>query len=167
MCTLILCLGFLGNFFHCLVGCFSMVVWTPSVLSVLYAYVLYVYICTCSEQLSMFHMVRRSRNPLIIITIVITATIIFCVKARNSLMLSLRPPFHSPSFGFPFYAFGSFQFFTIFSSFFIFFLFYVSFILCLDPSLYFLAFFPLGPDFFLFVFIFRDTKGMCHRSLKS
>ena len=35
-------LGFMGNFFfHCLVGCFSMIVWTPAVSSVLYACVLY------------------------------------------------------------------------------------------------------------------------------
>ena len=29
--------GFHGFFFNCLVGCFSMIVWTPAVLSVLYA----------------------------------------------------------------------------------------------------------------------------------
>ena len=36
-------LGFYGYFFffNCLVGCFSMIVWTPSVLGVLYACVLY------------------------------------------------------------------------------------------------------------------------------
>ena len=28
-------------FFVCLVGCFSMIIWTPAVLSVLYAYVLH------------------------------------------------------------------------------------------------------------------------------
>ena len=43
--------------------------WTPAVLSVLYACVLYFCICTCSAQLSMFHMERRSRNTLIIIII--------------------------------------------------------------------------------------------------
>ena len=64
MCTLILC------FFNCLVGCFSMIIWTPSVLSVLYACVLYFYICPCSAQLSMFHMERSSRNTLITIIIV-------------------------------------------------------------------------------------------------
>ena len=52
---------------NCLVGCFSMIVWTPAVLSVLYACVLYFCICTCSAQLSMFHRERRSRNTLIII----------------------------------------------------------------------------------------------------
>ena len=55
--------GFYGYFFlKCLVGCFSMIVWTPAVLSVLYACALYFCICTCSVQLSMFHMERRSRN---------------------------------------------------------------------------------------------------------
>ena len=48
-----------------------MIVWTPAVLSVLYACVLYFCICTCSAQLSMFHMERHSRNTLIIIIIVI------------------------------------------------------------------------------------------------
>ena len=57
--------GFYGLFF--LVGCFSMFVWTPAVLSVLYAYVLYFCICPCSAQFSMFHLERRSRNMLIII----------------------------------------------------------------------------------------------------
>ena len=58
--------GFLWVFFLCLVGCL-----TPTVLSVLYACVLYFCICTCSTQLSMFHMERRSRNMLIIIIIII------------------------------------------------------------------------------------------------
>ena len=44
-----------------------MIIWTPAVLSVLYACVLYCCICTCSAQLSMFHMERRSRNTFIII----------------------------------------------------------------------------------------------------
>ena len=42
-----------------------MIIWTPTVLSVLYACVSYFCICTCSAQLSMFHMERRSRNTLI------------------------------------------------------------------------------------------------------
>ena len=56
---------FLGLLFYCLVGCFSMVVWIPAVLSVLYACVLHFCTCTCSTHLSMFHMERRSRNTLI------------------------------------------------------------------------------------------------------
>ena len=60
MCTLTRYLGFMRNFFNCLVGCFSMI-WISAVLSVLYAYVLYCCICACSAQLSMFHMERRSR----------------------------------------------------------------------------------------------------------
>ena len=48
-----------------------MIIWTPTVLSVLYACVLYFCICTCSAQLSMFHMERRCRNTLIIIIIII------------------------------------------------------------------------------------------------
>ena len=63
--------GLYGYSFLCLVGCFSMIIWTPTVLSVLYACVLYFCIWTCSAQLSMFHMERRSRNTLIIITIII------------------------------------------------------------------------------------------------
>ena len=48
-----------------------MIIWTPAVLSVLYACVLYFCICTCSAQLTMFHKERRSRNTLIIIIIII------------------------------------------------------------------------------------------------
>ena len=62
---------FYGYSFFCLIGCFSMIIWTPTVLSVLYACVLYFCICTCSAQLSMFHVERRSRYALIIITIII------------------------------------------------------------------------------------------------
>ena len=43
--------------------------WTHTVLGVLYACVLYFCICTCSAQLSMFHMERHSRNTLIIISL--------------------------------------------------------------------------------------------------
>ena len=70
---LIRCLGFMLGFlfsfffFNSLVGCFSTIVWTPAVLSVFYACVLYFCICPCSAQLSMFHMERRSRNALITI----------------------------------------------------------------------------------------------------
>ena len=59
--------GFYGYSFLCLVGCFSMTIRTPTVLSVLFACVLYFSICTCSAQLSMFHMERRSRTMLIIV----------------------------------------------------------------------------------------------------
>ena len=48
-----------------------MIIWTPTVLNVLYSCVLYFRICTCSVQLSMFHMERCSRNTLIIIIIII------------------------------------------------------------------------------------------------
>ena len=58
--------GFYGYSFLCLVACFSMIIWTSTVLSVLYACVLYLCICTCSAQLSMFHVEKRSRNTLII-----------------------------------------------------------------------------------------------------
>ena len=40
LCTFIQYMGFMG-YFLCLVGCFSMVTWTPTVLSVLYACVSY------------------------------------------------------------------------------------------------------------------------------
>ena len=36
--------GFLWVFVLCLVGCFSMIIWTPTVLSVLYACVLYLHL---------------------------------------------------------------------------------------------------------------------------
>ena len=61
--------GFYGYSFLRLVRCFSMIIWTPAVMSVLYACVLYFGICTCSGQLSMFHMERCSRNTLITIII--------------------------------------------------------------------------------------------------
>ena len=63
--------GFYGYFFNCFVGCLSMIVWTPAVLSVFYARVLYFCICLSSAQLSIFHMERRSRNTLIIIIFII------------------------------------------------------------------------------------------------
>ena len=47
---------------------------------------LYFCICTCSAQLSMFHMERRSRNTLIINVIII---IIVCVRDRFLLLLLL------------------------------------------------------------------------------
>ena len=50
MSMLIRYLGFKGNFFDYLVGCFSIIVWTPAALSVLYACVLYFRISTCSVQ---------------------------------------------------------------------------------------------------------------------
>ena len=52
-----------------------MIIWTPAVLGVLYACALYFSICTCSAQLSMFHMERRFRNTLINIIIIIVIII--------------------------------------------------------------------------------------------
>ena len=43
-----------------------MIIWAPTVLSVLYACVLYFCIWICSAQLGMFHMEKCSRNTLII-----------------------------------------------------------------------------------------------------
>ena len=71
--------GFYG-FFFCflffllLSWMFQHIIWTPAVLSVLYACVLYFCICTCSAQLSMFHRERRSRNTFIIIITAIFLT---------------------------------------------------------------------------------------------
>ena len=56
-----------------------MIVRTPAVLSVLYACVLYFCICSCSAQLSMFHMERLSRTTLIIIIIIIIIVIIIII----------------------------------------------------------------------------------------
>ena len=77
---------FMGILFLCLIRCFSMINWTPTVLSVLYACVLYYCICTCSAQLSMFHMERRSRNTLTIIisSIIITFQQNFLVQLWSS-----------------------------------------------------------------------------------
>ena len=58
--------GFYGYSFSYLVGCFSMIIWTTAILSVLYGCALYFCICTCLAQLNRFHMERRSRNTLII-----------------------------------------------------------------------------------------------------
>ena len=76
--------GFYGYlFFHthlyCLVGCLNIIVWTPAVFSVLYARALYFSICTCSAQLGVFHMERRSRNTLIVIIIINTIIIIIII----------------------------------------------------------------------------------------
>ena len=73
--TLIRYMGFMGTLFSCLVGCFSMIILTPALLSVLNGCVLYFCICTCSAQLSMFHMERRSKNTLIIIIIVVVVAV--------------------------------------------------------------------------------------------
>ena len=70
MCTLIQYLGFMSNFFVLLLSWMFQHDWTPAVLSVLYACVLYFCICTCSAQLNMFHMERRSRNMLILLLLI-------------------------------------------------------------------------------------------------
>ena len=66
-----------------------MIIWTPAVLSVLYACVLYFCLCTCSAQLSTFHMERRSRNMLITIIIITTVTIILSITSNRHWWLSL------------------------------------------------------------------------------
>ena len=48
VCVCFVLFFFVFFFLNCLVRCFSMIVWTPAVLSVLYAYVLYFCICPCS-----------------------------------------------------------------------------------------------------------------------
>ena len=71
LCTLMPHIGFMGVLFFMLIvsaGLFGNLLF----LSVLYACVFYFCICTCSAQLSMFHMEKRSRNMLIIIIIIIT-----------------------------------------------------------------------------------------------
>ena len=70
-------------FFHCLVGCFSTIVWTHAVLSVLSACVLYFCICTCSAQLNMFYMEKCSRNTLIIIIIIISSSSTIVIKTTK------------------------------------------------------------------------------------
>ena len=93
-----------------------MIIWTPTVLSVLYARVLYFCICTCSAQLSMFHMERRSRNTLIIIIInpeferrhcrecsILDVLSVFC-SFTVMMPCGLRPP-DLNDFGFTFLSF--------------------------------------------------------------
>ena len=89
-------MGFMGILFLCLVGCFSMITWTPTVLSVLYACLSYFCICTCSAQLSMFHMERRSRNTLIIISVNPTTEVVtYSVFVDGACWVSFCCP-HSP-----------------------------------------------------------------------
>ena len=45
-------MGFYEHSFLCLVGCFSMIIWTPTVLSVLYACVLYLHLFSAIEHVS-------------------------------------------------------------------------------------------------------------------
>ena len=87
--------GFLWVFFLCLVGCFSMVIWTPTVLSVLHACVLYFCVCTCSAQLNMFHMERRSRNALIMMMMmmmmmIIMITILYSTNVTRFVKMKAR-----------------------------------------------------------------------------
>ena len=78
--------GFYGYSFLCLVGCFSKIVWTPAVLSVLYTCVLYICICTCSAQLSMFFMERHFRNTLIILNVDAVSTVSMCINVSRELL---------------------------------------------------------------------------------
>ena len=76
------------GFFYCIVGCLSMIVWTPCFGCLICMSFIFLYFegsrpeyhvwdtpfwsgnlkfCTCPTQLSMFHMERRSRNTIIII----------------------------------------------------------------------------------------------------
>ena len=81
--------GFYGySFFLCLVGRFSMITWTPAVLIIFFACVLYFCICTCSAQLSMFHMERLSRHTLIIIIIIIIIILFF--SSRSNVILIIQ-----------------------------------------------------------------------------
>ena len=64
-------------------------------LSVLYACVSYFYICTCSAQLNMFHMEKRSRNTLIIIIIIIIIIMKISVMIGTVLYVLGSPERHS------------------------------------------------------------------------
>ena len=89
--------GCYGYSFLCLVGCFSVIIWTPTVLSVLNACVLYFCICTCSAQLRMLHMERRSRNTLIIIIIMFKIVLLLLLSSSTSLSLLLSASLLSAS----------------------------------------------------------------------
>ena len=62
---------FCGCSFFCLIDVSAWLFGHLLFLSVLYASVFYFCICTCSEQLNMFHMEKHSRNTIIIIIIII------------------------------------------------------------------------------------------------
>ena len=69
--------GFYGYSFLCLVGCFSMIMWTPAVLSVLYACVLYF----CLHLFSAIEHVSHGKalkKYVIIIIIIIIIIIMLC-----------------------------------------------------------------------------------------
>ena len=69
MCTLVWYLGFMGSLF--MLSCmFKHDYLDTYCFECLHAFVLYICICTCSAQLSMFHMERCSGNMLIIIIII-------------------------------------------------------------------------------------------------
>ena len=76
---------------YCLVGCLSMIVWTHAVLGDSYACVLYFCICTCSVQLSMFHMERGSRNTIIIIIGIPRSPIPGLVSSVSSFSMGYYP----------------------------------------------------------------------------
>ena len=90
--------GFYGYSFLCLVGCFSIIIWTPAVLSVLCACVLYFCIYTCSAQLSIFHIERRSRNTLIIIIAIIISIITQCSLTARTIVSLLTTDQRAPFF---------------------------------------------------------------------
>ena len=76
MCTLIQYLRSIGIYFlhpSVLLSWMLEHDWTHAVFGVLYACVLHFSICTCSAQLSMFHVERCSRNMLIIIFMIISS----------------------------------------------------------------------------------------------
>ena len=74
---------------YCLVGCLSIIVWTHAVLGALYACILYFCICTCSAQLSMFDMGKRSRNPIITIIIIVVVVVLILLLLYIILLLLL------------------------------------------------------------------------------
>ena len=78
---------------HAVLGV-NMFVWTHAVLGVLYACVLHFCICTCSAQMSMFHMERISKNMLIIIIITIITLPDSWSEGSVSTLVGLVSVFH-------------------------------------------------------------------------
>ena len=79
-----------------------MIIWTHSVLGLLYGCVLFFCICTCSAHLSMFQVERRSGNRLNIILFIIIIIIILnrekqclcqCLRCKESVVKSIVAPF--------------------------------------------------------------------------
>ena len=74
-------MGFLGIHFLCLVGCFRMIIWTPTVLSVLYACVLY---------LHLFSTIEHKGTCVLIGTCLLICLLSLCVQQYASALVQYK-----------------------------------------------------------------------------